>query len=181
MAVGRVIENPISGERIIIRQSGAETGGELLTFDLYLPPGAHVPARHTHPIQQERFTIVSGQMRFRLGHRSLIAHPGDAIVVPAKTAHWFGNESAEVAHALVEVRPALRMEELFETTEAAGKAAHARGVASVRVADLASIVLEFQREVAIPNVPALLVRVFLAPLAWLGRHRAQAASRIGGA
>src|SRR5690348_8105757 len=60
---GRVIVNPISGERIIIRESGAQTNGRLLVFDLYLPPGAHVPARHVHPVQEERFTVVSGLMR----------------------------------------------------------------------------------------------------------------------
>src|SRR5689334_15211043 len=63
----RVIVNPISGERIIIRVSGAETGGELLVFDLYLPPGGHVPAGHTHPSQEERFTLIEGLMRFRVG------------------------------------------------------------------------------------------------------------------
>ncbi|MBO0706281.1 MAG: hypothetical protein J2P39_13235, partial [Candidatus Dormibacteraeota bacterium] len=55
---GRVIENPVSGERIVIRRSGAETGGALLAFDLFLPPGAHVPAGHVHPEQEERFTVL---------------------------------------------------------------------------------------------------------------------------
>ena len=30
--------------------------------------------------------------------------------------------------------------------------------------------LEFQRELAIPNVPAILVRAVLGPIAWLGRR-----------
>ncbi len=60
---GRVIVNPISGERVVIRVSGAQTGGELLIFDLYLPPGAHVPARHVHPVQEEQFTVLAGQMK----------------------------------------------------------------------------------------------------------------------
>src|SRR5439155_2855543 len=50
----RVIDNPISGERIVIRESGEETGGRRLSFDLYLPRGGHVPARHVHPLQEER-------------------------------------------------------------------------------------------------------------------------------
>ena len=53
-AAGRVIDNPISGERIVIRESGAQTGGQLLSFDLFLPPRAHVPARHVHPVRQIR-------------------------------------------------------------------------------------------------------------------------------
>src|SRR4051794_32638992 len=88
----RVIVNPNSGERIVIRTSGAETGGELLVFDLYLPLGAHVPARHVHPEQTERFTVVAGWMRFRVGRgRAFTAGPGETVEVPAGTAHWFGN------------------------------------------------------------------------------------------
>src|SRR5215467_15660456 len=58
----RLITNPISGEQIIIHTSGAETDGTLLIFDLFLPPGKHVPSWHTHPIQEERFTILAGTM-----------------------------------------------------------------------------------------------------------------------
>jgi quercetin dioxygenase-like cupin family protein len=168
---GRVIENPISGERIVIRDSGAETGGRLLSFDLYLPPGAHVPARHVHPFQEERFTVVRGRMRFRLGRETVLAGPGQTIVVAARTAHWFGNASAEVAHARVEVRPALRMQELFETTETMGRAGRFLGTRLPRLSDLALVLLEFQRELAVPDLPAFLVRALLTPLAWLARRR----------
>ena len=180
-AAGRVIENPVSGERIVIRRSGAETGGELLAFDLYLPPGCHVPARHAHPIQQERFEMVAGLMRFRLGRRAMLVHPGETLVIPPGTAHWFGNAGPQIfAHARVEVRPALRMEELFEATEAIGRddgGRPGRHPRRPRLADLARLVLEYQREVAVPDVPAFAVRVMLAPLVWLGRSGRGGVSR----
>src|SRR4051794_39914084 len=62
-APGHVISNPISGEQIVILISGAETAGQLLVFDLFLPPGKHVPSWHTHPIQEERFTVLAGKMQ----------------------------------------------------------------------------------------------------------------------
>jgi hypothetical protein len=65
-----VIENPLSGERIVIRTSGAETGGTLFVWDLELAPGGRVPSSHSHPEQEERFSVVSGQMRFRVGGRA---------------------------------------------------------------------------------------------------------------
>jgi quercetin dioxygenase-like cupin family protein len=167
-----VIDNSISGERIVIRESGAETGGRLLSFDLFLPPGAHVPARHVHPVQEEQFTVVAGRMRFRLGRRTILAHPGDTVLVPAGTAHWFGNAGAGVAHVRVDVRPALRMEELFEAAAAMGRARLFPGARLPRPSDLALFLLEFQRELAVPDVPAFLVRALLAPLAWLARRRA---------
>ena len=72
---GRMIANPISGEQIVIHTSGTETDGKLLVFDLFLPPGTHVPSWHTHPVQEERFTILAGTMRFRLGWHHILASP----------------------------------------------------------------------------------------------------------
>jgi UDP-N-acetylglucosamine:LPS N-acetylglucosamine transferase/quercetin dioxygenase-like cupin family protein len=178
---GRVIDNPISGERMLIRESGAQTGGRLLSFDLYLPPGAHVPARHVHPTQEEQFTVLAGCMRFQLGRfgplggRTIMAHAGDTVRVPAGTAHWFGNAGAGVSHARVEARPALRLEEAFETAAAMGRAGVVPGTRLPRPGDLALFLSEFRRELAVPDVPAFLVRVALSPLAWLARRRGRAA------
>src|SRR3954469_24248503 len=98
----RLIVNPVSGERIVIRTSGAETGGRLLVFDLVLPPEAHVPAGHTHPLQVERFTVLAGQVRFTLGRQTMLAAAGDVVEVPASTPHWFGNAGLGTAHLRVE-------------------------------------------------------------------------------
>ena len=168
----RVIENPISGERIVVRQTAAETGGQLFVFDLFLPPGAHVPARHAHPIQEEQFTVLAGRMRFRLGRRTIVAGPGETVVIPVGKPHWFGNVGAEVSQARVEVRPALRTEEFFEANEAMARAGHFLGTRLPRLSDLARVLLEFEREVSVPNVPPFLVKGLLAPLAWLARRRA---------
>jgi quercetin dioxygenase-like cupin family protein len=176
---GRVMSNPISGERIVILESGDQTGGQLLAFDLFLPPGGHVPAGHVHPSQEERFTIVSGQMRFRLRRHTILVGPGETIRIPPGIAHWFGNASAGVTRARVEVRPALRMEEVLASSEAIGMATIAPGVRLPNPFDLARILLKFQREVAMPHAPAFLVRAALAPLAWLGERRAQGRSQYG--
>ena len=174
-AAGRVIDNPFSGERIVIRETGAQNGGRLLAFDLFLPLGGHVPARHVHPAQEEQFTILAGQMRFRLGRRTILANPGDRVRVPAGTAHWFGNVGAGVSCARVEVRPALRLEEAFETAAAIGAMGRVLGTRLPRLPDLALFLIEFQQELAVPDVPAFLLRGLLAPLAWLGRRRGRAA------
>ena len=167
----RVIVNPVSGEHIVVRISGAQTGGRLLAFDLFLPPGGHVPARHVHPIQSEQFTVVAGRMRFTLGRRTILAGPGETVVVPAGTPHWFGNAGRDVSRARVEVRPALRTEELLEASEAMAVGGRFLGARMPRPSDLALFLLEFQREIAVPDLPAFLVRMALAPLAWLGRRR----------
>jgi mannose-6-phosphate isomerase-like protein (cupin superfamily) len=35
----------------------------------------------------------------RFGRRTILAHPGDTVLVAAGTAHWFGNVGAGVARA----------------------------------------------------------------------------------
>jgi quercetin dioxygenase-like cupin family protein len=172
----RVISNPISGEQILIHTSGAETNGKLLVFDLILPPGKQVPSRHTHPIQEERFTILAGTMRFRLGWRSILATSSDTIVIPPGVAHWFGNAGPGVVHARVEVRPALRMEELFATAATIETGAHPSIRHWVRqLPALARLLIEFEREVAVPDLAAWLVRPLLAVIARLDRRSANAA------
>ncbi|MGI9148973.1 MAG: cupin domain-containing protein [Chloroflexota bacterium] len=173
MREGRVIDNAISGERIVIRKSGAQTGGRMLAFDLFLPPGGHVPAGHVHPVQEERFTVVAGRMRFRVGRRTILASPGQTVRVPPGTPHWFGNAGLDVALTRVTVRPALRMEELLQRTGSLGEVGHLPGTHIPRLSDLALVLLEFQRELGVPNVPAVVVRVVLAPLAWLARRSAR--------
>jgi quercetin dioxygenase-like cupin family protein len=174
-ALRRVISNPISGEQIVIHTSGAETNGTLLVFDLFLPPGKQVPSRHMHPIQEERFTILAGTMRFRLGGRNILATPSDTIVIPPGVAHWFGNAGSGVVQARVEVRPALRMEELFATAATIETSAHHSVRHWVRqLPALARLLIEFQHEVAVPGPAAWLVRPILAVIARLDRRSANA-------
>ncbi|HUY98510.1 MAG TPA: cupin domain-containing protein [Verrucomicrobiae bacterium] len=169
----RTITNPISGERIVIRVSGAETGGRLLRFDLFLPSGGHVPAGHVHPSQQERFTVLAGRMRFRLGRRTLVVGPGETVEIPSGAAHWFGNPGPGISHAVVDVRPALRTEELFVRTEQLSGRGRLLGTRLPRLSDLACVILDFQEEITAPHLPARLVRFGLGPLAWAGRRRAR--------
>jgi quercetin dioxygenase-like cupin family protein len=164
IGMARVLDNPRSGERIVILHSGADTDGQLFEFDVFLQPGAHVPAGHAHPRQGEQFTVVAGQVRFRVAGRDLVVGPGSRLSVPAGTSHWFGNVGSSMAHLRVEVRPALRMQELFETSVRCSGSSSAWWA---RVLDWALIPLDFQRELAVPNVPAWVVRTLLSPLAWL--------------
>ncbi|WP_163570022.1 ATP-binding cassette domain-containing protein [Fodinicola feengrottensis] len=115
---GLVIENPASGERIVIRRTAAETGGDLLAWELFLAPGGRVPSSHAHPEQEERFELLAGRLRFRVGFRTVVAGPGDVVVVRPGQVHGFVNTGGETARVLVETRPALQMQELLETAAA---------------------------------------------------------------
>jgi quercetin dioxygenase-like cupin family protein len=170
-----VLQNPLSGERIVIRTRASETNGELLAFELFLPPGGHVPAGHTHPIQEERFTLLDGALRFRLGRRTLVAQAGQTVCIPAGTAHWFENPGRRPAHARVEVRPALRMQEVLERSMGLDQV-RLLGRPLPRLSGLALVLLEFERELAVPFVPRPVTRMLLTAVAWLGQRRALGAT-----
>jgi mannose-6-phosphate isomerase-like protein (cupin superfamily) len=168
----QTLDNPVSGERITFRQTAADTNGELLAIDLELPANRRVPGGlHIHPKQEERFEVVEGTMRFRMGREKVVAGPGEVVVVPPGVKHDFANAGDDEALVRVEVRPALKMEKLFET--AVGLAEQGRTMLGgiPRPLDLALFVEEFEDEVQGAFPPRWLQRIFLAPLARLARRR----------
>jgi quercetin dioxygenase-like cupin family protein len=168
---GHVIENPLSGEQITIRRTAAETGGSILEWELVLAPGGRVPSSHAHPGQEEAFTVLAGQMRFRVGGRRIIANPGDTVRVPPGTVHHFANAGNRPARVFVQTSPALSMQELLETAAALAQEQQAAGRRLPRPVELALFMRDFRREVRAPCLPAALVGAVLAPLARLARWR----------
>jgi quercetin dioxygenase-like cupin family protein len=170
--IGQTLVNAASGERITFRQTAAETGGELVVIDLEVPPGARVPGGlHIHPLQEERFEVVRGTMRFRLKRKKIVAAPGTVVVVPAGVAHDFANAGDEDALVRVEVRPALKMEQLFETAVALAAEGRTMLNGIPRPLELALFARQFEQEVQAAFPPPWLQRLALAPLGWLARRR----------
>lgn len=158
-----VIENPLSGERITIIERPRITG-DALAWEIVLAPGGRVPSSHSHPEQEERFTVLDGTMRFRVGWRRLLARPGDVVVVPRGVVHHFANPGPVRAHMAVETTPALCTEAMLETAAALARDQRATGRGLPRALDLALFMCDFDREVRAPYLPASLVRAVLRPL-----------------
>jgi mannose-6-phosphate isomerase-like protein (cupin superfamily) len=167
---GQVLDNPVSGERFIFSETAADTGGELLAVEFVVAPDGHVPGGHVHPVQEERFEVVSGAMRFKMGRKTLLAWPGDTVTVPQGTYHRFANAGDGPAVIRVEVRPALKMEQLWEATVALAAEGRTFPSGLPRPLDLALFMREFEQEVQPPFAPGL-VRAATAPLAWLAVRR----------
>jgi quercetin dioxygenase-like cupin family protein len=109
---GDIIENPVTGERIVVRVGTEDSGGELLAVDGYVRPGGAVAGEHVHPAIEESFTVVSGMVGFRIDGHESIAEPGKILHVPAGSAHDWWNAGEEEAHVVVEIRPGERFEEM---------------------------------------------------------------------
>ena len=171
---GQVIENKVSGERITFHRTAADTDGELLAFTCEVAPDGHVPGKHIHPHQEERFEVIAGRMRFKLGRKTIEAGPGEVVVVPAGASHKFANAGDETAVVNVEVRPALKMEQLLETACTLAEEGKTTRTGMPKPLHLALFVQEFRDEVHAPFPPAWMQRASLAPLAFLARARGHA-------
>jgi quercetin dioxygenase-like cupin family protein len=166
---GERLENPVTGEVLILRKTAAETGGELVRVETLVEPDGFVAAAHVHPAQTERFNILEGTLDFRVGGETVRAREGDEIVVPPGTPHQFWNAGTEEARFLCEIRPALEFESLIETmfTLAAEGKTGKRGLPGPL--QLAVIARAHFDTVRLPSPPVPLQRAALAVGAPLGR------------
>jgi quercetin dioxygenase-like cupin family protein len=108
---GDTIENPVTGERVVVRVGTEDSGGELLEVDTYVRPGGGVTGEHVHPAIEEAFTVVRGRVGLRLNGRESIAELDRPLRVPAGVAHDWWN-AGEEAHVIVEIRPGKRFEQM---------------------------------------------------------------------
>jgi len=85
--------------------------------------------------------------------------------------HDFANAGADTALVRVEVRPALKMEQLFETAVALAEQGRTMLGGVPKPLELALFTREFEQEVQAAFPPRTIQRLALAPLARLGKRR----------
>jgi quercetin dioxygenase-like cupin family protein len=166
---GDTIENPITRERILFRETSAETNGGAVVIECVVDPGGAVAAKHVHPHQDERFELLDGELTFDLDKQELTAGPGDTVLVPAGTPHRFRNTGGGHAHFVCEVRPALQFEQLLETMFALAADGKTNGNGMPNPLRLAVIARATFDTVRLPFPPAWLQRLGLSLGAPLGR------------
>jgi quercetin dioxygenase-like cupin family protein len=101
------IENPVTGQVMIIHATGAETNGEVFRAEGIFRPGGFAGAPHVHPLQEERFEVTRGIARFQVGRKQVRLGPGEALVLPAGQVHTFWNAGPEEMRVMMEFRPDL--------------------------------------------------------------------------
>ena len=168
-ANAKVLENPVTGERILFRRTTADTGGEALEYELLFRPQGFLVREHLHPCQSERHEVLSGKLGLHLGGENRVLEPGDAVVVPAATPHRLFPVGDGQVQALFELRPALRTEQLLETFVRLARDGKVDGKGNPRPFELALIAREFEPEGYATKPPLAVQHLLLAPLAWLAK------------
>lgn len=94
---------------------------EDLLVDVWAEPGGDQPL-HFHPALEERFEVLEGRFRLRLGWRRLVVQRGDEIVVRAGVKHSIKNVGSSVGVLRVEAHPARELRAMLEDFAEAARA-----------------------------------------------------------
>ena len=168
---GDVIDNPVTGERIVVLQSTQETAGELFAFELSVKPHGFVSAEHIHLKQEETFEVTRGTIRFRINGKEADTVVGQKVLIPPGTPHSWWNASDEEVAATVWLRPALNFEIVIETLCGLARygKTNARGLPNIF--QIAMITATYKEtKVVLPAAVPVLLKL-LTPLARLLGYR----------
>jgi quercetin dioxygenase-like cupin family protein len=110
------VHDPVNQVRYSFRRDG-----ENLIVDCLVDSGGALPP-HLHPRQVECWSVVDGQVRFRLGDQERVIDTADGeMVVTPGTAHGLANVSGRAARLRCRVEPALRLQAFLEESAAAAR------------------------------------------------------------
>ena len=166
---GDILDNPVTGERLVFAATSVETGGECTVFDTYVQPNGSVASPHVHPYQTELFEIRSGRLGIKLGRKKLEASAGDVVTVSPGVPHQFWNAGDDELHFRVTVTPALEFESLIETMFALAVEGRTNKKGMPNPLRLAVIAQAHFHVVRLPRIPHALQRMALAAGAPLGK------------
>jgi len=170
------IVNARTGQVMIFLKTAEKTNGQLLQIDCVSPPTTAREPEHIHPFQENKFEIISGTCTFSINGTEKIAKQGDVVVIPPKVRHRFWNSENTDAHYIQEFRPALKIDEFFETFFALSRDGklNEKGIPNFFHASL--IMLKYKDEIRVTSPPwplQLLTYWTLAPVGLLMGYRSR--------
>lgn len=164
-----MIENPVTGERILFLETASETDGERVEIEVAVEPTGFVAAAHMHPYQTERFELLEGELTFKVAGKTIVAGAGDVVTVEPGQAHNFWNASDRPARFRCTIQPALQFEKLIETMFSLAAAGKTNRKGMPNPLRLAVIARHHFDDVRLPFPPVWMQRLGLALGAPVGR------------
>jgi mannose-6-phosphate isomerase-like protein (cupin superfamily) len=117
---GQILTDPVTGTRIVVLKTSAESGGKLLQFEETYPPqrGKEANAPHIHLTFDERFEIVDGRAAYVVNGVEQFVSAGETLVIPRRAAHLnpynAGDVPMRMIHSIALDPPNVRTLESFE-------------------------------------------------------------------
>jgi quercetin dioxygenase-like cupin family protein len=105
------IVNDRTGQRMRFEEPGSP---EVLRIECWSPAAGVREPKHSHPRQESRFELLSGQLVFEIDGIERTIQAPDSVTIPAGARHRFWNAGPGEAHYVQEFRPALSTRGFFE-------------------------------------------------------------------
>ena len=177
---GDKIVNARTGQVMVFLKTGAETNEQLLQIDCISPPTTVKEPEHIHPLQENKFEIISGSCTFNIDGIERLAKAGEVVTIPPTVRHHFWNSSDTDAHYIQEFRPSLKIGDFFDTFFALSRdrKLNEKGIPNFFHGSL--IMLKHKDEIRVTNPPwalQYLTYVLLAPIGKLIGYRADYKSK----
>jgi quercetin dioxygenase-like cupin family protein len=166
---GEVLDNPVSGQRIIFRKTTGDTGGELLEVEsVYTRASPSRPPAHYHPHQEECFEVLSGRLKVVVEGEERAYGEGEDFVVPPGISHEMWTEEAGTRMNW-QTRPAMKTEAFFESVWGLARVGKTNEKGIPNLLQLAVLFREYSEEFRLARPPWPAQRTLFALLAPLGR------------
>jgi quercetin dioxygenase-like cupin family protein len=138
--------NAAAGETLTVH-----TDGPVLRAELEIGPVHHGPPAHVHPRAAERFTVVEGALRVRLGRRRLVLRAGESALVPRGTPHTYAGVPGTAARVELDLDPAGRMAAFFADLYGIDRRDPRTGAPRLRA--VAAVLRRYPDDITVPGVP----------------------------
>lgn len=165
------MENPRTGERGVLIKAPWQGDDLSIEFDLFVQPGGAVVGEHVHRNLDERFTVKSGQIGFRLDGNESLAGPGQVVEIPRGHWHEWWNAGEEEAAACVWISDGTRFLQMLETAFGLARDGHTNSKGLPDPLQLAMFATEFRDAMVLRRPPAAVQSVLFGLLRPAARAR----------
>ncbi len=165
-----IIIAPTTGERVRFLKRARDTEGEFVRLEVVGEPGAPGPPEHVHEHQEEYFSVQAGTLAGSVDGEPFRRTAGEELTVWPGTPHEWGNGSDDnELRVLIEVRPAMRFEEVLEVFYGLDRDGKTNDQGLPNLLQLAVIGQEYWEDNHVTSPPPLVQKTLFAVLAPVGR------------
>jgi hypothetical protein len=164
----------VTGERAVVLHGDVDGGGLPGLVHLIVRPSGAVVGEHVHPGMDERFRVVSGQLRTRINASEAELGPGEEALAAAGVPHDWWNAGDTPASVIVELSPAAgltRFEVMIATLFGLANRGQTNAKGLPSPLQLALTASEFSDVIRMTKPPAAIQRAAFTVLGAVARRR----------
>ncbi len=174
----QILENPVTGERIIFRKSARESDGHDWEAELfYQPHTGRLPLAHYHPRLEESFEVLAGTASYVIEGEERTSAAGEKFIFRPGTPHinpWNdGEQELHLRQKLHLDEPDLQslaaIEEFVETLYGLARDGKVDARGRPNPLQLMVVLHALQRVGYLAGIPVPIQRVFFGSMAGIGR------------